>query len=381
MAKRSASDGVTFPMAKGPFQNNGAAPWYAKIPIGTPGQELKLAIDTGTDITWVTSTLCQADKCQHYSGGRFDVGASSSFSFTDCLDRPFSFGPWGTMQVQTGADILTIPGGLTVPAKLFFSSCYDGDQFGQLDWDGGIGMPSSSAYVEGRSSFLFQELMIAGYVDPELPYVSFDWDPATKVGTCQMGGYDDAKTQGPFLYFPWKEYTALAGLEYLWPTELASYKVGDQLVAENVMFALDSGSSQFKGDNDIMNRTLALIASLGDPTITLGFPGGGEITVPPPVYNVLIEAGPNQGQVIPQFQPLGIPQLALVGSVLMDYFYTIYEYQAVECQATTYSLAPVGVRIYSRSNNQQIITKSSSSAPQLGRRRPLRGMTTFGRRN
>lgn len=381
MAHRSASDGVIFPMSKGPFQNNGAAPWFSEIPIGTPGQTLKLAIDTGTNITWVTSTLCPPDQCQHYSGGRFDVSASSSFSFTDCLDRPFSFGPWGTMQVQTGADVLTIPGGLTVPAKMFFSSFYDGDQFSQLDWDGGIGMPSSSAYVEGRSSFLFQELMIAGYVDPDLPYVAFDWDPVTKLGTCQMGGYDDSKMQGPSLYLPWTPYTTLAGVEYLWSADLASYMVGDQVVAENVKFALDSGSSQFKGDDDIMNQTLALIASLGNPNVVLSFPGDGRINIPPAAYNVLIEAGPDQGQVIPQFQPLGIPDLALVGSILMDYLYTVHEYRVVECQATTYSLAPVGMHLFNRSNERRIITESSRGAPKLGRRRPARGMTTFGRRN
>lgn len=380
MTERQATTGVIFPMERGPFQNNGAAPWYANIPIGTPGQNLKFSIDSGTNITWVTSTLCPPDQCQHFSGGRFDYSASSSFAFSDCLDRPFSFGPWGTMQVQTGADVLTIPGGSTIPAKMFFSSFYDGSQFSQLDWDGGIGIPASSAYVEGRSSFLLQELMIAGHVDPQQPYVTFDWDAGGKTGICQMGGYDASKTQGPCLYLPWTPYTALPGVEYLWSADLASYKVGDQVVAQDVVFALDSGSSQFKGDDDMMNRTLALIASLGNPDVTLGFADGGEMTVTPDLYNILIEAGPDQGKVIAQFQPLGLPTLALVGSLLMDYLYTVHEYRVVHCQATTYSLAPVGMYLFNRPGGPQLITRPSPSAPALGPRQTARGMTTFGRR-
>lgn len=100
--------GITLAMQRGPYQNNGATPWYSTLLVGTPGQPLKLSLDTGTNITWVTSSLCAADRCQHYSAGRFDYQASSSFTFTDCLQRPYSFGPWGTMQVESGTDVLHI---------------------------------------------------------------------------------------------------------------------------------------------------------------------------------------------------------------------------------------------------------------------------------
>jgi len=124
-------------------------------------QTMKINIDSGTNITWVTSTLCPPESCIHSGNHRFDVEASSTFEFTDCLQRPFSFGPWGTMQVETGADVILLQNGQTVPVKMFFSAEYTGSQFEQLNWDGGIGLPSSSAYVEGRSTFFFQELMIA----------------------------------------------------------------------------------------------------------------------------------------------------------------------------------------------------------------------------
>ena len=159
MTEHALAEGLVFQMYRGPFQNNGATPWYSPLALGTPGQPLKLAIDSGTNITWATSTLCPPDQCQHSSTGRFDYQKSSTFAFTDCLQRPYSFGPWGTMQVATGSDALALPNGASIAMNLFLAANYSGEQFRQLDWDGGIGLPSSSAYVEGRSSFLFQELI------------------------------------------------------------------------------------------------------------------------------------------------------------------------------------------------------------------------------
>jgi hypothetical protein len=49
--QKGAGDGskqVVFPLVKCPFQNNGATPWYAEIGIGSAGQAMKIALDTGS---------------------------------------------------------------------------------------------------------------------------------------------------------------------------------------------------------------------------------------------------------------------------------------------------------------------------------------------
>ncbi|KTC42953.1 peptidase A1 pepsin [Pseudomonas sp. ABAC21] len=351
--------GLVFPMQRGPFQNNGATPWYSTIALGTPGQPLKLAIDSGTNITWVTSTLCPPDQCAHFGTGRFDYQASSSFTFTDCLQRPYSFGPWGTMQIESASDVLSTPSGAMLPMKLFLAASYGGASFKQLDWDGGIGLPCSSAYVEGRSSFLFQALLRSGQLDPAHPYAAFDWNATDREGTCQLGAVDDGKTHGPHVFLPWSVYSKVPGVEYIWSADLKSYSVGGETLATDVTFALDSGSSQFKGDDRIMQQTLARIARGGRPQVVLEF-AEGEITLGAELYNVLIEEGPDKGRTLPQFAPLGLPDLVLVGSLVMEHCYTVYEYQVVKCGHEVYALAPVGIWLFNRPDGPQIITRSSS---------------------
>ena len=364
MDKQHPAPGLTLIMQRGPYQNNGATPWYSTLQVGTPGQPLKLALDTGTNITWVTSSLCAADRCQHYSAGRFDYQASSSFTFTDCLQRPYSFGPWGTMQAEAGADVLNVKQA-TLPIQLLLAADYDGAQFRQLDWDGGIGLPSSTAYVDGRSSFVFQALMNRGEVDPAHPFIAFDWDAASQRGSCQLGTVDASKTQGPHLFLPWSIYSKVAGVEYIWSTPLTSYAVGGEVLANDLTFALDSGSSRFKGDDRLMRQTLERIAQGGCPDIVLGF-AEGEITLGANLYNVLIEQGPSEGKTLPQFEPLGLADLVLVGSLVMEHCYTVYEYRAVQCGPGTYSLAPVGVWLFNRANGPRIITRSSSQPFDAG---------------
>ncbi|ONH51168.1 Avidin family protein [Pseudomonas cedrina] len=376
MTSKPLQNNLAFPMQRGPFQGNGASPWYCTLKLGTPAQSLKFSLDTGTNMSWVTSTLCPADQCKHFAGGRFDIQASSTFAFTDCLRRPYGFGPWGTMQVESACDVLILPNDARLDSQLFLAAAYEGDQFKQLDWDGGLGLPCSSAYVEGRSSFVLQALMREGQLDPTQPFVAFDWDASTRTGSCQMGAVDNAKTQGPHLFLPWSVYSELPGVEYIWSTELTSYSVGSEKLRTNIKFALDSGSSQFKGDNALMRETLARIAHSDQPDILLEF-ADGQITLGSELYNCLIEAGPEKGQVLPQFAPMGLADLVVVGSLIMEHCYTVYEYQVVKCSHEVYSLAPVGIWLFNRADGPQIITRSSSKPFMPGARAVLETKVTL----
>jgi saccharopepsin len=352
--------GVIYQMTKGPYQNNGAAPWYTQTSIGTPPQNLKFAIDTGTNILWCTSSMCAPDGCQHYSGGRFYWGSSSTFNWINKSYTPFSFGPWGTMMVVTGKDVLGVPNASPMPMAFYLSAQYSGPQFAQLDWDGGLGIPSGSAYVQQGNSFIVATLMNQGTISPNTPWVAFNWDPNSRTGTCQIGGVDTSKfIQSEGIFMPWSPYTQFKGVEYIWSTALQSYAVGGQVLATDIQFCLDSGSSQFKGDDNLMNQTLALVGP-GGPPVTLAI-NGGQMTITADMYMVEIEAGPDQGKDLPQFNPLGLTNLALVGSVVMENCYTIFGYTASYDENGQVVLSPNGMWAFNKPGGPKIITQPSAN--------------------
>ena len=47
---------IVFKMQAATLNDNGAAPWLSVIPMGTPGQNMKFAFDTGTTHSWATSS-------------------------------------------------------------------------------------------------------------------------------------------------------------------------------------------------------------------------------------------------------------------------------------------------------------------------------------
>jgi saccharopepsin len=372
---------VTIPLVNGPFQNNGATQWFGNLDLGTPGQTLKIAIDTGGNFIWTTSSLCPPDSCHHYGHGRFKYEDSSTFQWVDQTPITVSFGPWGSMVVQTGRDDIGFGASAPLDLTMFLSQSYSGSQFEQLDWDGGIGMASGSDFNDPRSSYFPAELMNAGLWDPEMPVVSFVTDEATGQGSVTFGGIDlDAVDVSSAVFLPWTPYTADPGEKCLWTTALYQYRVGNTLVAINKQFCLDSGSSQFKGDPPIMDATLALIKTTPQPDVSLllgisldGTPA--EIVVPPSVYNVEIQAGPDKDKIIPQFAPLALPELVLVGSLLMDQMYSTFVYDVTETTAG-YHLSPVGMWIFNRKNGPQLIRTRSERPFEMPRRRPHRGAGT-----
>ncbi|HKS22417.1 MAG TPA: pepsin-like aspartic protease [Thermoanaerobaculia bacterium] len=374
-AAAASGQALSVPLVNGPYQNNGASQWYANVGIGTPPQQLKIAIDSGSNFIWTTSTLCPPTSCHHYGRGRFDYEKSSTFEFHDKNPITVSFGPWGSMTVETGDDDYTVASA-DLPLRFFLSSEYSGSQFEQLDWDGGLGVPSGTDYADPRVTFFVAALMDAGLMDPEMPYVSFVTDPAAGEGLVSFGAIDlDAVELDSAVFLPWTPYTQFPDVRYIWSTPLSQYRVGDKLVAANVQFALDSGSSQFKGDDRIMEETQHLVKTPGmqpDVTLVLGTTPDGlpaAIVVPSSVYMVEIQAGPQQGQVLAQFNPLGLTGLVLVGSVLMDQLYTICEYSVTET-AYGHHLSPVGMWIFNKKGGPQLIKSTSATAFAPRRRAP-----------
>jgi hypothetical protein len=368
---------LRFALCAGPFQNNGATQWFAHVPFGANAQSMKIALDTGSNFIWVTSTLCGPEGCAHHGDAQYNPAKSTSFHWIDQTQKPVSFGPWGTMTVELGEDYLGMPPESTPPSNpippytpFYLASAYSSPQFAQLDWDGGLGLPSGSGYADPNIPPIFASMLNMGLIDPQMPYMSFCTDQKTGTGQALLGGYDEnAFEPDSGIFMPWTPYTEYAGVEYIWSTALAQMWVGKERVASNVLFALDSGSSQFKGDDNIMNAILKLVSVPNPPAVSLvlGMHADGtqgKIVVPPSCYNVTIQAGPDQGKTIPQFQPLGLDELVLVGSVLMDHLYTIFEY-SVSSLGGEYTLNPKGMWLFNKKHGPKLIKSKSTHAAEL----------------
>jgi hypothetical protein len=385
--KKLSSTGFELLLQRGPFQNNGATPWYCEIGIGTPGQTLKMCFDTGSNFNWVTSSLCAKNSCMHYADAQFNLSASSTLERVSAESQSVSFGPWGTMQVEIGKDKLSLPQ-LThcdvLFADLFLAKEYSGLQFEELDWDGGIGLPSSQnslntpvlsatpfrlhqSNAEQDTEFhFFLQLVQMGLVSEKNPYITFLTPSAddTSPGRIGFGRLDHCYASSlEYIFLPWSCYQEEAS--YLWSASGASIRVDGQTIGADMFFSLDSGSSQFKGDESVLSQIYNLTTS-GNPliSITLLDNAGleyGELEISSDIYKCKIEAGEKKGQVVSQFQGLsGADNMLLVGSVLMDHLYTVYEYDVVSDN----KIQPKGVWIFNKHAGPQII-KTKQTAPAL----------------
>ncbi len=371
--------GFSVPLFRGPFQNNGASPWFARVGLGTPAQPLKMCFDTGSDFNWVTSSLCGSDTCHHYGGEQFNLNASRTFEWLSQQSQAVSFGPWGTMEAETGQDVVRLQAlssgaEIDLMTDLYLAQSYDGRHFAELDWDGGIGLPSLSTSstkpsTEQVASFhFFEDLIQQGKVDPHSPFVGFLTDTSEQLGRLEFGLLNQAyRDSREYLFLPWQEYQA----NYLWTTPLLSLSMGGKHLLDandGFFFALDSGSSQFKGDENLMNSLLSLAMNKATLSIQIGTTDTGmpgEITVDATLYDVLIEAGQDKGQVISQFEPMeGADDIALVGSIIMDHLYTLYQYKA-EWVDQVWTLKPLGMWIFNKPDGPKIITSRQRNRASL----------------
>lgn len=354
---------------KGPFQNNGASPWYSDhVQVGSGLQHgFKMNIDSGARFIWVTSTACHTEACMANGRKRFSPGDSPTFEWVDKTNKKVDFGPWGTMLVKTGNDRI-LDG--EVSTDFYLSTNYTGDNFAELNWSGGIGLPTG---IDGDKSIenIVTVLLNQGKLKPQADgtlWVSMNFDPLSKVGLIVIGA--DADSIKPDIDAQSKvilPYTPYAnGLGYIWTTSLDYWAIGNMAVARDFVFCHDSGSSQFKGDTGVMVYAIEEVLKQREknqkyPPMSLKMGtkvATGEtalLVLGPEQYVTEIEAGKGTGDYTINIQPLdGLKGLVLAGSILLDNVYTVYRY-TVSGSLGTYAVCPADVWMYNKKNGPKII--------------------------
>lgn len=355
-----------FDLMRGAYQDNGASPWYSTVPVGSQKQMMKLALDTGTNMDWVTSTQCNTTACTMPDRVRFDPAQSNSFAWVNQDQVKLDYGPWGKLTANTGRDQITLPDGTTAPVTLGLAIDYHGEKFIEVDWDGCIALPSIGP-MQDNMSFLFEDMVNSGQIDQSAAHFGFCTDVSSGTGCCILGGYDTTQMDlSSVLYIPYALYNVptkngLVPLPYIWSSSLAQVLFDGVEICQNATFCLDTGSSRFKGDGTFMNKIRALAAkSAGDLQITVGqdMTGqAGQIVVPPSIYEETIEKGTGSGTISAQFHELdGVTGLFLAGSILMDHLYTVHQYRVIpEPMTGGVKLIPLGMFITNRPGGPRVI--------------------------
>lgn len=342
---------IRFSLTRGAINDNGATPWITTLGLGTPPQELRFMLDTGTVNTWITANACTTDACKLHRA--FDPGHSRSFRPGKEGPKTVSFGPWGSMGVVLGNDVCHLQRGhqgeertvaLNEAMSLYLSVSYVGPQFAALDCDGGLAIPAVPCE---KPSALLEQLRHQGLIEQAL--ACFYFDSVRGTGSCLMGAVESARFDPTTLNL--LPVQPLAGeLNYLWTVCLDRLEIAGATQAEGANLVLDTGSSCFKGGPAIIKRMIDAITNRGarpdqvsDKTALTDYPdlrlmlGGRLYTLKPEDY--FLPIAPSTWKLGVQYLE-GLPdELLVVGSVFLDSVYSIFHYETLTEGRCAVSLA------------------------------------------
>jgi len=307
---QSQESGIKIDLSKGPIYAFGATPWYTEdLIFSAPSNKdqservLPFTIDTGTTMIWATLDYCSDPACMdHTDNGNTDsnmvsylqTGVDYDLSNISITEQ-VSFGPWGSM----GADIAesTVAIKNTPDVNLFSRALqfigandYSKDQFRTLNWYGGIGLPSHGKYIHALPSLekdkingygndfffgqLHQNMMNNKKIDFQPVFSNWYTD---NTGGFLLGAVDASIYDSTTEISMTKNDHVIPGSKSMWATDIVDIKVGGIVPRDmpdmKFSFFVDSGSSRFKGDYDIVNP---ILKELYNPQIHEWIKGEGE---------------------------------------------------------------------------------------------------------
>jgi hypothetical protein len=319
---------VEFDLTLGKLTENGGTPWTSVIGLGTPPQNLKFMIDTGTLNTWITSSDCQTDACLAHKA--FDSARSTTFQLESKTPEDVDFGPWGTMTVLNGTDVARLDlEHAPLNVDIMLATKYTGEQFKELACDGGMAVPSTP---DNEATALLEALKKEGII--KYGVASFYFNPSKGTGECRMGSLNTDRFDMKTMQVVDLIKNCEPAFDYLWTVNLDAFVVGNKAVAKNIQFVLDTGASWFKGGkgiiktivNNITDGTLPTRLTseeqLADyPEISLHI-SGRTYTLTPVQYFLKV----GEEWVLGFHHLKGLPdQMLLVGSTFLDTVYCAYD--------------------------------------------------------
>ncbi|BEI82521.1 hypothetical protein CcaverHIS002_0303890 [Cutaneotrichosporon cavernicola] len=232
-----------------PLSNYMNAQYYADITIGTPPQQFKVVLDTGSSNLWVPSKSCTSIAC--FLHAKYDSDASSSYK-ANGSEFAIRYGS-GSLEGFVSQDTMTI-GDLKVKKQDFAEATKEpGLAFAFGKFDGILGMGYDTISVNRIVPPFYNMLNQKLLDEPVFGFRLGDGDGDG--GECTIGGIDSEGYTGKIHYIPVRR-------RGYWEIELEAVKFGkDTLELENTGAAIDTGTSLIVTPTDIAEMLNAQIGA------------------------------------------------------------------------------------------------------------------------
>ncbi|OAQ87142.1 candidapepsin-4 precursor [Purpureocillium lilacinum] len=216
--------------------------YYLNVSLGTPPQQVRVHLDTGSSDLWVNtnaSTLCSQHDTPCNFSGTYSANQSSTYQYLGSdfnisyVDGTAAIGDYATDTVRVG--------GTDLPA-LQFGIGYNSTSTESVL---GIGYPKNEVQVSRLDKKPYQNLpakMAANGVIASSAYSLWLNDLNADTGTILFGGVDTAHYQGDLISLPVQKVDG-SFIEFF--ITLTGIAFGSEAIMQNMSLAvlLDSGSS------------------------------------------------------------------------------------------------------------------------------------------
>ena len=359
---------------------------YAAIfSVGTPAQDFKMVLDTGSSWIWVPSVGCDC----HPADSHFNSSDSSTFiSSTTVIELNYG---QGYVSGTYSKDVVAA-GSLSVKNQAFVLSTEDSD-LGDLKADGLLGLAFNG--LSGGNPTFIENLKLQGEIDHEIfsLYLSNFNDYNTQ-SEFTIGGYDEKKYS-----IGGQKVIDINPLSPYWTCTLNEARFDGQVVGNEALAILDIGTSALFGPSDAVDSILGTLSKGRDcwyDGFLICYCAQSDIQYFP---NIILTLGDNEYTITPENYVYYDSVQAcyfmivdsgddywLIGQALFREYYSVYDmenYQVFMYSATRYEkggttgilsylimagigAAVAGILIYFH------VVKSDSTTPVVNPRRNLR---------
>ncbi|KAG7293764.1 saccharopepsin [Staphylotrichum longicolle] len=308
-----------------PISNFMNAQYFSEITIGSPPQNFKVVLDTGSSNLWVPSVECGSIAC--YLHSKYDSSASSTYK-KNGTSFEIRYGS-GSLSGFVSQDIMTI-GDITIKGQDFAEATSEPGlafAFGRFDGILGLGYDTISV---NRIVPPFYKMLEQKLIDePVFAFYLADTDGESEV---VFGGVDKDHYKGKITTIPLRR-------KAYWEVDFDAISYGDDTAElENTGVILDTGTSLIALPSQLAEMLNAQIGakknyagqyaidcakrdSLKDVTFNLA---GYNFTLGP--YDYVLEVS---GSCISTFMGMDFPAptgpLAILGDAFLRRYYSIYD--------------------------------------------------------